>query len=127
MKHAALPPFLPHAVCPRRCVFCDRQAVSKSALPRDPEGSLRRAVPGLEPGAQSMCGRVPALSDRGHTAAHTIRAMRLLKKEPVETALQFMPGLPGDTPQTIRRIGQGRSNLQYPEQKYQIPIQIRGI
>jgi len=60
----------------------------------------------VELGAQSMSDEVLRLSGRGHTAAETKRAVEALKEASIETGLQLMPGLPGDTPeifiQTVR-------------------------
>lgn len=55
----------------------------------------------VELGAQSMNDDVLARSGRGHTAADTLRAVRLLQEEGFRTGLQLMPGLPGDSMQTI--------------------------
>ncbi len=54
----------------------------------------------VELGAQSMSDAVLDRSGRGHTANDTCRAMCLLKKRGVETGLQIMTGLPGDTDAT---------------------------
>lgn len=51
----------------------------------------------VELGAQSMSDDVLKRSGRGHTAADTIHAAKLLKKEGFELILQMMTGLPGDT------------------------------
>jgi histone acetyltransferase (RNA polymerase elongator complex component) len=51
----------------------------------------------IELGAQSMDDRVLALSERGHTAADTMHAVSLLRKEAFLIGLQLMPGLPGDS------------------------------
>lgn len=56
----------------------------------------------VELGVQSMVNEVLRLSGRGHTAADTVAAVALLKKYGFKVGLQFMPGLPGDTCETIR-------------------------
>ncbi len=50
----------------------------------------------VELGVQSMDDRVLALSRRGHSAADTVRAVRLLKQRGYKTGLQMMVGLPGE-------------------------------
>ncbi len=51
----------------------------------------------IELGVQSMDDRVLTLSGRGHTAADTVNAVRLLKEYNFIIGLQLMPGLPGDS------------------------------
>ncbi|OGP25791.1 MAG: hypothetical protein A2067_01230 [Deltaproteobacteria bacterium GWB2_42_7] len=58
-------------------------------------------VEAVELGAQSMDDEVLRLSGRGHTAEDTANAVGLLKKYSFKIGLQFMPGLPGDTEDTI--------------------------
>lgn len=55
----------------------------------------------VELGVQSMVDEVLRLSGRGHTACHTVEAAGLLKEAGVSVGLQFMPGLPGDTRETV--------------------------
>lgn len=55
----------------------------------------------VELGAQSMVDEVLRLSGRGHTAKDTIAAVTLLKKHGFKAGLQIMPGLPGDTRDTM--------------------------
>lgn len=50
----------------------------------------------VELGAQSMDDRVLSLAGRGHAAADTASAVRLLKDARFTVGLQLMPGLPGD-------------------------------
>lgn len=50
----------------------------------------------VELGVQSMRDRVLAASGRGHTAADTERAVRMLRDAEMPFVLQMMPGLPGD-------------------------------
>ena len=52
----------------------------------------------IELGAQSMDDQVLELSQRGHQAQDTKRAVWLLKKEGYEIGLQLMTDLPGDNP-----------------------------
>ena len=51
----------------------------------------------VELGAQSMDDHVLALARRGHRAADTSRAVRLLKEHEFSIGLQMMVGLPGDS------------------------------
>ncbi len=51
----------------------------------------------IELGAQSLDDHVLGRSGRGHTAANTVNAVRLLKKYNIKVGLQLMPGLPGDS------------------------------
>jgi len=55
----------------------------------------------VELGVQSMVEQVLKASGRGHTAGQTAEAVRLLKASGIKTGLQFMPGLPGDTRDTV--------------------------
>ena len=61
----------------------------------------RYKVETVELGVQSMVNEVLRFSGRGHTAADTVTAVALLKKYGFKVGLQFMPGLPGDTSETI--------------------------
>jgi len=56
----------------------------------------------VELGAQSMEDAVLKASARGHMAAHTEKAMALLKAKGYRTILQMMVGLPGETPARFR-------------------------
>ncbi len=62
----------------------------------------------VELGAQSMSDRVLALSQRGHCAEDTIRAVRMLKDHGFKVGIQLMPGLPGDSREefsvTIKKV-----------------------
>jgi histone acetyltransferase (RNA polymerase elongator complex component) len=62
----------------------------------------------VELGAQSMDDEVLLLSGRGHTAAHTVSAVTLLREHAFTIGLQIMPGLPGDTSErfyeTVSRV-----------------------
>lgn len=55
----------------------------------------------VELGVQSMNDTVLAASRRGHTAAATEKAVELIKKRDFSLVLQFMPGMPKDTDETI--------------------------
>lgn len=55
----------------------------------------------IELGVQSMDDRVLALSKRGHTAGATVAAVEALRSEGLSIGLQFMPGLPGDTRESV--------------------------
>lgn len=65
-------------------------------------GFLRaRGVDTVELGVQSMDESVLELSGRGHTRADTVRAVGLLRDGGFSVGVQVMPGLPGDTVDTI--------------------------
>jgi len=51
----------------------------------------------VELGVQSMDDRVLSLSQRGHTADDTVKAVRMLKDHGFRVGIQLMPGLPGDS------------------------------
>ncbi len=55
----------------------------------------------IEIGTQSMDDTILNTAGRGHSAADTVNAIRLLKKYGFETGIQLMAGLPGDTEKTI--------------------------
>ena len=59
----------------------------------------------VEIGVQSMDDGVLTLSNRGHTAAHTVEAVRLLSEKPYRIGIQLMVGLPGDTEDINRHTG----------------------
>ena len=59
---------------------------------------LASGVTTVEVGAQSLHDEVLLCSQRGHTAADTIRALALLQKKGFETGIHLMAGLPGDSP-----------------------------
>ncbi len=65
----------------------------------------------VELGAQSMDDRVLFASRRGHTASDTVRAVELLKEYGFKVGLQIMPGLPGDTEQSILDTGEKIASL----------------
>ena len=62
-------------------------------------------VRAVEVGAQSMDDTVLSASRRGHTAEDTRKSIRLLKDHGLKTGLQIMPGLPGDTVESILETG----------------------
>ncbi len=55
----------------------------------------------VELGVQSMSDEVLLLSKRGHTSGHTEEAVGILKQAGIGVGAQIMPGLPGDTFETI--------------------------
>ncbi|OEU83332.1 MAG: hypothetical protein BA865_04085 [Desulfobacterales bacterium S5133MH4] len=65
----------------------------------------------VEVGAQSMDDAVLSLSRRGHTAEDTGNAVKLLKAHGLKVGLQIMPGLPGDTPESILETGRRVAEL----------------
>ena len=70
------------------------------------------AVRVVEVGAQSMDNTVLSLSRRGHTAEDTKMSVRLLKNHGLRVGLQIMPGLPGDTPESILETGRRAAELE---------------
>ena len=56
----------------------------------------------IELGAQSMDDEVLLLSQRGHTAEDTVRAVQILKRMGFRVGIQLMPGLPGDSNEKFR-------------------------
>ena len=69
------------------------------------------AVRVVEVGAQSMDDTVLSLSRRGHTAVDTRNAVKLLRDRGLWVGLQIMPGLPGDTPESILETGRRVAEL----------------
>jgi histone acetyltransferase (RNA polymerase elongator complex component) len=73
------------------------------------EETLKSLVPYtvrvVEVGAQSMDDTVLALSRRGHTAEDTRKALEALKAQGLSTGIQLMPGLPGDTLESMLETG----------------------
>jgi histone acetyltransferase (RNA polymerase elongator complex component) len=57
----------------------------------------------VEIGIQSMNDGVLRNSRRGHTASDSIRAATLLSRYDIEWIAQILPGLPGDTEETMRQ------------------------
>jgi histone acetyltransferase (RNA polymerase elongator complex component) len=57
----------------------------------------------VEIGIQSMDDGVLGVSRRGHTASHSIRAATILSSCDIEWIAQVLPGLPGDTEETMRQ------------------------
>jgi histone acetyltransferase (RNA polymerase elongator complex component) len=65
------------------------------------ERLLRFRVEVVELGVQSLDDEVLKLSGRGHDAQSVEVAVALLKKAGIKVGIQLMPGLPGDTGQTV--------------------------
>ena len=61
-----------------------------------------RGVRTIELGAQSFDDRVLAAAGRGHTAEDIRRAGRMVRQAGFSLGIQLMPGLPGDTMDTMR-------------------------
>lgn len=57
----------------------------------------------VELGVQSMNDTVLETSERGHTAADTVNAIKLLKKKGYQTGVQIMVGLPDDTRESLEQ------------------------
>lgn len=64
-------------------------------------------VTAVELGAQSLDDRVLALNGRGHSAQQLRQAVSLLREQPFELGLQWMPGLYGDTKESIQATAEG--------------------
>ncbi|MGR0481172.1 MAG: elongator complex protein 3 [Candidatus Electronema sp. V4] len=62
-----------------------------------------RCVVTVELGAQSMNDEVLAFAKRGHAAADTERAAAVLRQAGLETGIQLLIGLPGDSRASLRR------------------------
>lgn len=60
----------------------------------------------IELGAQSMDDTVLQRAKRGHTAADTEQASRLIQKAGISLILQVMAGLPGDTRETVQQTAE---------------------
>lgn len=61
------------------------------------------SVATVELGAQSMNDAVLVLAQRGHTSADTERSVRVLRSAGLETGIQLLIGLPGDSRASLRR------------------------
>lgn len=68
-------------------------------------------VGAVEVGAQSMDDRVLSMNRRGHSAEDTSSAVKLLKDRGLRVSLQIMPGLPGDTSESIHETGRKIAEL----------------
>jgi len=66
----------------------------------------------VELGVQSMNNRVLHLAGRGHQAADTVAAARLLKKQGYQLGLQMMVGLPGDSDDDAMATARRMASLQ---------------
>jgi histone acetyltransferase (RNA polymerase elongator complex component) len=65
----------------------------------------------VEVGAQSMNDAVLSLSQRGHSADDTRNAVERLKTHGLATGVQIMPGLPGDTMDSMLETGRSVAAL----------------
>jgi histone acetyltransferase (RNA polymerase elongator complex component) len=63
------------------------------------------SIGAIELGVQSMDDHVLGLNQRGHTAKDTCRSVQILKSHGFSVGLQIMPGLPGDTSESILETG----------------------
>ncbi len=61
----------------------------------------------IELGVQSLNDRVLELTRRGHDAARTVQAARMVKAAGYRLGLQMMTGLPGDTPAGTLQTAEG--------------------
>ncbi|MBN1573828.1 MAG: radical SAM protein [Deltaproteobacteria bacterium] len=75
------------------------------------ENLLSHGVRTVEIGVQSMVDEILKNANRGHTAEDTIRAVELISKYPLSWIAQMMPGLPGDTEETVLYTGRKVAEL----------------
>jgi len=66
----------------------------------------------IELGAQSMDNAILCLCQRGHRAEDTCKAVELLKSRGIVVGIQIMPGLPGDTTESILETGSKVASLE---------------
>ena len=93
--------------------FVEDEAVSGIRFSTRPDTVYDETLQSLSPytvrvvevGAQSMDDTVLALSRRGHTADDTKKAVEALKASGLSTGVQLMPGLPGDTFESMLETG----------------------
>ncbi|PIE71836.1 MAG: radical SAM protein [Deltaproteobacteria bacterium] len=57
----------------------------------------------VELGVQSMDDTILAMSNRGHTAADVVHAVRVVRDHGLKLGVQLMVGLPGDTPERLTK------------------------
>ena len=69
-------------------------------------------VTSIELGVQSMDDEILQNNRRGHTAGDVEKAVELIRRYPFELGLQFMPGLDGDSEESIRTTAQAIAALQ---------------
>lgn len=69
-------------------------------------------VQAVELGAQSMCDEILLKNRRGHTAADTVQAAKLIRQSGLELGLQMMVGLLGDTSETVWETARALAALQ---------------
>ena len=86
----------------------------------------RYPVKTIELGAQSMDDEVLRISGRGHTAADTENASRMILEAGVKLGLQMMIGLPGDTEDKSVRTAQRIIELGASETRIYPVIVIKG-
>ncbi len=93
-------------------VHCIRLSTRPDTINKETLNLLKKhGVTTVELGAQSMDDRVLRASRRGHTASDTVRAVALLKDYGFKVGLQIMPGLPGDTEESIIDTGEKTASL----------------
>lgn len=103
----AAQPFLQSGLIESLRVSTRPDAVDESILER----LGRYGVRTVELGAQSMDDEVLRQAGRGHSAADTRRAARLVKKQGFELVLQIMAGLPGDSRALCRQTAEEIAGL----------------
>lgn len=80
----------------------------------------------VELGAQSMDDAVLVKNGRGHTAAQTVEAARLVRAAGLSLGLQMMTGLPGDTPDGARATARAFAALHPSQVRIYPAIVLRG-
>jgi len=89
-----------------------RLSTRPDCISREVLGLLKEHhVETIELGVQSLDDTVLILSGRGHTAADTVHATRLLREYGFRVGLQLMPGLPGDSAETFQETVAGTISL----------------
>ncbi|MBI5598480.1 MAG: radical SAM protein [Deltaproteobacteria bacterium] len=79
-----------------------RVSTRPDCISRDSLRLLKRYGAGtIELGVQSLSDEVLRLSGRGHTSCDTVRAVAMIKLSGMRVGMQLMPGLPGDTEDSI--------------------------
>lgn len=73
---------------------------------------LQYQVTSIELGVQSMNDEILRKNRRGHTVAQVKQAVSLIRNYPFELGLQFMPGLYGDSEESIRATAVDIADLQ---------------
>ncbi len=82
-----------------RCVGLTLESKPDWCRPQDIDLMLTYGITRLEIGVQSLRDATLARSNRGHTVADTIEAVRTARDAGLKVTAHMMPGLPGATPE----------------------------